>query len=264
MINRNIAEFHFLLGFARETHVDGNGTGAFKRYWNFNYFSPTKVAKLKKENKNVKVMISIGSHDIGYKFDPINKNEWIKKAKSSIKELILDYENEVMTDENIIDGIDINYEYITSSINDFSNCIGLVIQQLKDDPDVSKSMSVVSIAPITPTELLQPHYLKLYLDNKDNIDLIDYKFYNQSFKSTDDFVDLFNQLVTDYDAAYKLLAGVSTEMSTSATMSPSFFVDACTILINRASLAGVFVWDADASAPKYSIEKDLQKLLIKK
>ncbi|XP_050901397.1 uncharacterized protein LOC127108069 [Lathyrus oleraceus] len=232
---------------------------------------------------------SIGGLGFGYDFDPINKDDWIKKAKSSIEQLILDYENGVTSDENIIDGIDINYEHISSSVDDFSNWIGEIIKQLKEDPNLTEppirgpstilllvqqtqepqtlipwlreSMNVVSIA---PTERLRSHYLKLYRDNQDNIDWIDYKFYNQFFKSTDDFVDLFYQLVSDYGTPYKLLAGVNTEMSIPpTTRNQDLFVGGCSILINRASLAGVFVWDANASTPTYSLEVDLQKLLTK-
>ncbi|XP_058727881.1 chitinase 2-like [Vicia villosa] len=259
MINDNIKEFHFILGFATELYVYGKGTGEFNRTWSIENFSPENVAKLKQLHRQVKVVISIGGNGHEYQFNPQNNEDWITNAVSSIKEIILDYENEVMDDDNIIDGIDINYENITSSVDDFSNCIGQVIQKLKEDPDVSKSMKIVSIA---PTELLQPHYLKLYLVNKDNIDWIDYKFYNQYFSSRDEFVSLFKKLVTDYDTEFKLLAGVSTYTGIPSE-SQGLIVDGCKYLLSRASLAGVFVLDANASAPAYSLERQLQELLTK-
>lgn len=259
MINDNMKEFHFILCFATDRYVDGKGTGDFDRTWNIKSFSAQNVAKLKKNHKNVKVIISIGGNGPQDQFNPKDNEDWIVKAKLSIKGIILDYKNQV-PDEDIIDGIDINYEKITSSVNDFSNCIGQLIQQLKDDPDVSKSISVVSIA---PTELLQSYYLKLFLDNKQNIDWIDYKFYSQYFEKRDDVVDLFKILVSrdKYDTAFdKLLVGVGTFEA----IQSKIIIDGIIDLLKTASLAGVFVWDSKTSASPYVTEKKIQKLLAKK
>ncbi|CAL5211490.1 unnamed protein product [Lathyrus oleraceus] len=196
MINANMEEFHFILCFATETHVDGKGTGDFGSNWSITSFSPEKVVELKKKLKNVKVkvVISIGGNGPENTFNPKDNEDWIVNATSSIKGIILNYQTKVPNDD-VLDGIDINYENISSSISDFSNCIGQVIKLLKDDPVVSKSMKVVSIA---PTRDSQPHYLKLYLDNKRIIDWIDYKFYNEYFNTAEDFEKLFKKLVTEY------------------------------------------------------------------
>ncbi|CAL5184487.1 unnamed protein product [Lathyrus oleraceus] len=263
IIDDHIPEFHFILGFARETYVGGKGTGLFRSTWNVNDFSPAKVVKIKKEHRNVKVVITIGSNDADYPFNPQNIDSWILNAVTSIKVLIQDYETKIHPCEvgNIIDGIDINYEYIKSKENDFSLCIGKVIELLKKDLDVSKSMKVVSISPTNNVNL---HYLKLYSNNQDNIDWINYKFYNEDFPTEKEFVSFFYKLATDYGTRSKLLPGVNTNTHTPTTWSLKVFVDGCRILINHASLAGVFIWNANTSAPTYSIEKELLHLFYTK
>lgn len=259
MINADIKEFHFILCFATETHVDGKGTGLFDSNWSLTSFSPEKVVELKKKLNNVKVKVVISIGGIGPEdtFNPKNNEDWIVNATSSIKGIILNYQTKVPNDD-VLDGIDINYEKISSSITDFSNCIGEVIKQLKVDPVVSKSMKVVSIG---PTENSQSYYLKLYRDNKGYIDWIDYKFYNQYFNTVDDFEKLFKKLVTEYGSALdKFLVGVSTyEAIKSKTI-----IEGCEYLLNRGSLVGAFVWDAKPSAPAYTPEREIQKLLAKK
>ncbi|CAI8589968.1 unnamed protein product [Vicia faba] len=242
IIDDDIPKFHFILGFANDTYVDGAGTGFFKRAWNFDDFSPTKVAKLKKKHKNVKVVISIGGKGAEFPFNPQDDSSWIDNAVTSIKELIQDYEKYTprVSDDNVIDG--------------------QVIQRLKDDPDVSNSMKVVSIS---PTDLVNLQYLALYTNKPDNIDWINYKFYNQYFPSENEFINFFNNLVNDYDAAFKLVAGFSSDTSTPTPTSQQACIDGCRILIERASLAGVFVWNGEASAPTYSLEAELQKLYTK-
>jgi hypothetical protein len=272
IINDDVNQFHFILGFATEVYKDGKGTGHFVRDWNFDYFSPEKVFKHKKEHKNMKVMITIGGHGTKYPFNPKEKKVWIFNAISSIRHIIQDYENYLVNDDSgschctsIIDGIDINYEYIDSSVTgaDFSNCIGQVIKHLKKDKHVSKSMEYVSIA---PTELLQAHYHKLFWDHKMDINYVDYKFYNQTISSKDEFDDLYNQLITDY-GELKLLAGVSTDPA-DTKMNREVFIEGVTRLINSKSLLGLFVWSANDSAnppsndiEPYILEEMLQDLL---
>ncbi|XP_058726424.1 chitinase 2-like [Vicia villosa] len=262
IINKDIIEFHFILGFAKDTYLeDGTGTGAFTRNWNFNTFGPEKVLNLKIDHTNVKVVISIGGQGREDKFNPQNKEDWIVNAKSSIKDLILDYKiSGPSVSFYTIDGIDINYAYMESNADDFAYCIGKVITQLKDDPDVSISLNVVSIA---PTKDLQPHYLALYRENQEKIDWINYKFYNQYFPSEDEFVKLFKQLIYEYGTPFKLLPGVSTNTINPSLMKTDLFVNGCTILLQTASLPGVFVWDANTSEPTYSLEGQLQDLFTK-
>jgi hypothetical protein len=271
IINDDIPQFHFILGFGREDYdKDGKGTGNFRRTWNFDSFSPAKIVKLKEDHTNVKVIISIGGYGKEYPFDPIETSIWITKAQESIKVLIQDYENYLKDNTNcgcdiIIDGIDINYDHINSDKSVFSTCIGKVIKKLKNDSHVSKSMKVVSIA---PTELVQTHYAQLYSDYKKYISWVDYKFYDQTLTTADAFVSLYNQLLTDYGTEVKLLAGVSTDPDSDTKTKREVFVEACTSLLKTASLSGIFVWNANNSATPsqhdstpYFLEKILQNLL---
>jgi hypothetical protein len=278
IVNTNVQEFHFILGFGREDYENGKGTGNFNRTWNFDSFSPAKVLKLKQDHKNVKVIISIGGHGIQYPFDPKDAQDlWVTKAEDSIKLLIQDYENysKQFDDSanspcpfnNIIDGIDINYEYINSDKDTFSAYIGTLIQKLQKDSVLSKSVNVVSIA---PTERVQTHYRQLYLDYKNHIDWINYKFYDQPLPKADEFVTRYFKLVIDYgtEAHAKLLAGVSTDPEIPNTLiNRDAFVEGCKSLIGKKSLPGIFVWNANNSSlptnidpTPYLLERVLQNL----
>ncbi|GAU44039.1 hypothetical protein TSUD_300090 [Trifolium subterraneum] len=276
IINDSIQQFHFILGFGREDYENGKGSGNFHRTWNIDRFSPAKVAKLKKEHKNVKVIISIGGQGNKYPFDPKDALDlWVTKAEDSIKELIQDYEKYLkeFSDsancpcpcDNIIDGIDINYEYVNTDKETFSTYIGSLIQKLKKDCNLSKFMNVVSIAPNVHVET---QYRQLYLDYKNHIDWIDYKFYDQALPNADEFVTLYSNLVIAYGTRAKLLAGVSTDPEIPNTkINRDAFVAGCKSLIGEKSLPGIFVWNANNSASPniidpnpYLLERVLQNL----
>lgn len=186
-----------ILSFATE-HYDeyGKGNGVFQPTWEVDTQSFEWVKETKKDYPNMKVIISIGGLCSEFPFNPIEKNDWIKNAVKSINQIIDLYGSP----RNIIDGIDIHYEDIYSTENDFSFCIGKVIRQLKHDKQLS--IKVVSIA---PTKLLQPYYHKLYLDNKDIVDFIDYQFSKQSFSTQQQVVDLYRELALNYAPALVLL-----------------------------------------------------------
>ncbi|XP_004503412.1 chitinase 2-like [Cicer arietinum] len=195
IINSNIDQFHFILGFAIETYDDnGNSTGFFHPYWNVHFFSPEKVKKLKQNYDNVKVVISIGGRDDKHPFHPASKVDWADNAVNSLKKIIQQY-NKVKDpwSFNIIDGIDINYEYIKSDGEDFAYCVGDVIKRLKEDIDVSIDM--VSIA---PSKQVNSKYHTLYLAHADDIDWVDYQFYFETLKSKDEFKNLFLSLSDVY------------------------------------------------------------------
>lgn len=271
MINDDIEEFHFILGTLREVYSgDGKGKGEFYRTWNFNNFSPAKVAKLKKDHKNVKVIISIGGFGAENPFDPKEIEAWSTKAKKSIKKLINEYQeyskDSSSTDgchcDDIIDGIDINYEYSNCNQDEFSSCIGELIRKLKKS---CKSIKLVSIA---PTERLKPHYHQLYWANKEIINWVDYKFYNQTVSSADELVNLYNKLLNEYGTDVKLLPGVSTDPDSNTNMTRDVFIKGCKSLLQSESLPGIFVWNANDSAmpsnednTPYFLEEVLQDLL---
>ncbi|GAU44042.1 hypothetical protein TSUD_300120 [Trifolium subterraneum] len=201
---------------------------------------------------SVHPIISIGGQGNKYPFDPKDALDlWVTKAEDSIKELIEDYEkylkefNDIANCpcpcpcDNIIDGIDINYEYVNTDKEIFSTYIGSLIQKLKKDRNLSKSMNVVSIA---PNVHVQTQYRQLYLDYKNHIDRIDYKFYDQALPNADEFVTLYSNLVIAYGTRAKLLAGVSTDPEIPNTkINRDAFVAGCKSLIGEKSLPGIFV-----------------------
>ncbi|CAI8608392.1 unnamed protein product [Vicia faba] len=184
-----------ILSFATE-HYDeyGKGNGVFNPTWEVDSQSIEYVKKVKEDYPYPRVVISIGGFCSEFPFNPIEKNDWINNAEKSINKIIDLYD----TDKNIIDGIDIHYEAIYSSEDDFSFCIGEVIRRLKNN---KLSIKLVSIA---PTKILQTYYHKLYSDNKDMVDFVDYQFPKQSFSTKQQVVDLYKELAFDYAPALVL------------------------------------------------------------
>ncbi|XP_027356810.1 chitinase 2-like [Abrus precatorius] len=265
IINSNLQEFHFILAFATEDYdKNGKGTGVFKATWNERYFRAEKIKQLKekyeKKSVKVKVIISIGGRLVGRKnvFDPAEKDVWPDRARNSLRRIIDLYNTQVdCSCEAIIDGIDINYENIKSNNIDFAHCIGTLIDGLKNKDKVIKD---VSIAPSHPT---YSHYLNLFRAHKMDIHWVNYQFYDQFLPSTDDFVELFQQLSDDYQED-KLLAGFSTDPNDKGMLSREVFFEACTKLIDTGSLHGIFVWNANDSADAddpFFFEIKAQKLL---
>ncbi|XP_058746948.1 chitinase 2-like [Vicia villosa] len=199
-VNPEYNPVDFIIGFASEDYYsNGKGTGHFHPTWDPATFSPKKMKELKEKYPQVRWVISIGSAvGTDYPFNPHEKHVWIATAVKSIKDIIHTYD--VYDDgnhKNIIDGIDIHYEAIKSSPEDFSFCIGQVIKKLKNDPHLS--IKVVSIAPTKDT---QSHYQKLYFENQDYIDIVDYLFTN--LHSIEDFVKIYQKLIADYNPALVL------------------------------------------------------------
>lgn len=265
IINSKIHQFHFILGFATETYDDsGKGTGVFNPSWNVHFFSPEKVKELKQNHKNVKVVISIGGRGDKHPFNPASKVEWPDNAVNSLKKIIQQY-NEVKDpwSFNIIDGIDINYEYITSDGGDFSSGVGDVIKRLKEDTDLS--VDVVSIAPSKP---VNSKYHTLFLARHDYIDWVDYQFYFETLKSKDEFKNLFLSL-SDVYGSKKLLAGASTDPDDAGKISREDFLEGVIDLLDAESLRGIFIWNANDSATPppngkpFSFEIKAQELLTK-
>jgi hypothetical protein len=256
IINSNISEFHYILGFAKEVYDGKKGTGVFKETWNVDYFGPEEVRVLKKAKKNVKVIISIGGGDNKTPFNPaVDEDKWIKAAVESLEVIILKYKNE--NGGSLIDGIDINYHTVRPSTSDpnsrrFSNYIGKVITTLKND--TALNIKIVSIA---PSERNSSHYRNLVLENSDKIDFVNYQFYNNYdlISTTATFINLYNKAVEDYRPA-KVLPGFNTESDDDYegenNLKWDAFIAGCKELIqNKESYApfpGVFLWNANDSA----------------
>ncbi|KAL5063549.1 hypothetical protein RYX36_025286 [Vicia faba] len=247
-IDFNLLQFtqiDYILSFAIE-HYDkhGKGDGCFTPTWKVDPESIEMVKKLKEDHPEdypeVRVVISIGGVGEKFPFNPAEKDIWIFNAVKTIEKIIHLYDDN-RSYKTIIDGIDIHYDVINSSEDDFSYCIGEVIKKLKS----FRSLSVVSIA---PTKLVESYYLKLYQANIRIIDLVDYQFYNQKFSSKEQVIELYKKLVIDYSPA-KVLAGITDPVD-------AILYEGIKYLIKHKLLPGIFFWNFEDS-----LEKFLQDLL---
>ncbi|CAK8561828.1 unnamed protein product [Lathyrus sativus] len=245
--NTDIQKNDFILGFASEDYIEGKGTGNFKPTWNGNDLSLENLKTFKDNNPQVRVMISIGGVGHEFPFNPFHKDTWVVYAVNSIKQIIVRY-NQIHKSQNLIDGIDIHYDVIKTEENDFTNFVGEVIKQLKNDAPLA--IKVVSIA---PTKLVESYYEKLYSENKEIIDLVDYQFYNQEFSSEDEVVELYKKLVVTYTPS-KVLAGYKNPPD-------PLVMGAINYLIKNKLIPGVFYWN-----PKHSTTASnsffLEKMLL--
>ncbi|XP_058746946.1 chitinase 2-like [Vicia villosa] len=224
----------FIIGVASENYTPTGGTGDFHPNWSLTTFSPEKLKNLKENYPQVRFVISFGGVGTQYPFKSYEKQQWITSAVISIKDIIHLYDDN--NQKNLIDGIDIHYDSIESSPDDFSYCIGEVINKLKTD------LSIKSVS-IAPTEHNQSHYKKLYSDNQDNIDFVGYLFTNQTYSSVEKVVHVFEKLVADY-SPFKVLPGF---------LYPSFsdviIKEAIIFLINHKLATGFFTYPADHDSP---------------
>ncbi|CAL5195702.1 unnamed protein product [Lathyrus oleraceus] len=234
----------FIIGFASEDYnPNGVGTGNFHPTWDPASFTPENVKKLKETYPHVRVMISIGG-DMGSDspFNPNEKQAWIVAAVNSLREIIHIFDDD--NQKNMIDGIDIHYDEIKSSAHDFSYCIGEVIKSLKSDRHLT--IKVVSIA---PGEYTQVYYYRLYIENQNYIDLVDYLFTDWGC-SMEDLVKLYKKLLADYSHA-ALLPGY---------LNPSFLGDktkeAALYLVTHNLAPGFFTYPANDDS---HVEEDASK-----
>ncbi|CAL5197375.1 unnamed protein product [Lathyrus oleraceus] len=241
-------QMDFILGFASEHYIDGKGDGRFNPTWEVDPSSIERVKKFKQGHPEVRVVISIGGVGTEFPFNPVENLVWIDNAAKSIQHIIELYDDD-QSDQNIIDGIDIHYDVINSSHDDFSYCIGQVIRQLKLDKHLAFKM-VVSIA---PTQVVESYYHILYLNNKDIIDLVDYQFYSQKFSTKEEIIELYKKLVVNYTPAL-VLPGIPGDPILNETIK---------YLLEQNAIPGVFFWDSEDSinAPKtISLEHLLQNI----
>ncbi|KAE9621269.1 hypothetical protein Lal_00023676 [Lupinus albus] len=246
IINEQLTEFHFILAFAKENYeqtlTTKLGDGNFSRHWKISSFSAERIHKLKKENPNVKIIISIGGRGSNFPFNTNDSMIWVHNAFTSIKNIIDDYNHN--SDIRIIDGIDVNYEEIHNEEN-FVKCLGLLIKLLK-------LKGLITIASIAPSASVHTHYKKLYHHYKYCIDWVNYQFYGQTLSNKRDFHNLYIALSKDYPSHRKdypsiLLAGFSTDPSDAGTISKDTFLEGCHQLFKDNLLPGIFVFGADYS-----------------
>ncbi|CAK8560385.1 unnamed protein product [Lathyrus sativus] len=236
----------FIIGFATEDYnQNGEGKGDFHSTWDLATFSPEKVKELKKNYPDVRVVISIGGYIGTYSpFNPIEKKDvWISTAVYSLKKIIHIYDDKYH--RNMIDGIDIHYGNVKS--DDFSYCIGEVIKSLKTDPQLT-----IKVVSITAGEYTQSDYLKLYVENQEYIDIVQYLFTNWRY-CKEDLLDFYKKLIASYTPA-QVLPGY---------LNPSFSGDKAKetvmYLVKQYLAPGFFTYPSYDSPSPFSSEEDASK-----
>ncbi|XP_045804693.1 chitinase 2-like [Trifolium pratense] len=250
-INPNV-NFHFILSFAIDYDTLASPTnGQFNIFWDNQNLSPSQVSYIKNQNPNVKVALSLGGDtvhgNLAY-FNPSSPDSWVSNAVSSLTSIIKMYN---------LDGIDIDYEHFKGDPSTFSDCIGRLIQTLKDN----KVISFASIAPFD-TEEVQSHYLALWKSHENIIDYVNFQFYAYEKSTTvAQFIDYFNKQSLNYNGEKVLVSFASGDGGGGLGPGNGFF-DACRMLKNQQKLNGIFVFSADDSkANGFPYEKEAQELL---
>ncbi|XP_057821531.1 chitinase 2-like [Cryptomeria japonica] len=176
-------------------------------------------------------------------------SSWVSNAVSSLTDIIQQYH---------LDGIDIDYEHFDySDPNTFSECIGQLITQLKQN-------NVISFASIAPDDdgPIQSHYTALWKNYGNSIDYVNFQFYAyDSSTSVSQFMNYFNAQESRYSGG-KVLASSMTEGSGGLSPANGFF-DACRKLRDSGKLHGIFVWCADSSQSNdFQYEKQSQSVIL--
>ncbi|KAL3518284.1 hypothetical protein ACH5RR_020873, partial [Cinchona calisaya] len=184
---------------------------------------------------------SVTRHQNVY-FSPKSVDSWLQNAISSLTKIIQDYH---------VDGIDIDYDHSSASQEIFSECIGQLVRRLKK----SGTISFASIAPYE-NDQVKSHYLALWAKYGDIIDYVNFQFYAYDKLSVSQFVDYFNEQVSNYEGG-QILASF---MNKGGGLGPDEgFFDACNELMKQGNLGGVFVWCADESVKNgFKYEKKSQ------
>ncbi|XP_019179312.1 PREDICTED: chitinase 2-like [Ipomoea nil] len=250
-------EFHFILAFAIDYTTGGKPSptdGKFNVFWETNHLSPRDISAIKLHHGNVKVAISLGGdtvtkHQKAY-FAPTSTASWLKNAVSSLTAVIEEYN---------ADGIDIDYEHFKSTPEEFAECIGELVTQLKK----SGAISFASIAPFEDDGgEVAGNYRALWRKYGGVIDYVNFQFYAYEKLSVAEFVGRFEEQSSKYDGG-QLLASFVNKGGGGLGPGDGFF-DACRELKGKGKLGGIFVWCADESAQfGFRNEKKSQDLLVK-
>lgn len=253
-INPNI-QVHFLLSFAIDytTGLAPKPTnGKFNVFWDSDNLSPAQVLSIKRRYSNVKVGLSIGGDSVGDKhvnFTSISVDSWLSNAVSSLTRVIKQYH---------LDGIDIDYEHFNTSPNIFTQCIGRLVTNLKNN----RVISFASIAPFDDGEV-QRQYMALWKSYGRVFDYVNFQFYAYDRRTTvAQFLRYFDIQMANYKGG-KVLVSFSTDSSGGLKPDNGFFT-ACEKLRSERKLNGIFVWSADNSkAGGFRYERQSQELLAK-
>ncbi|XP_061352467.1 ruBisCO-associated protein-like [Gastrolobium bilobum] len=223
-----LKEYQISLTFARDYDENGVTTnGVFRPTWDMTKVTPSAITQFKKENPdvNVKVYISIGNRGTQFPFSPKANESWISNATHSLTTIIKNNDYDLQ-----VDGIDILYESIEASPNDFAECVGKLIKNLKE-------AEVIREASISPSFALnKEYYFCLYSTYFILIDWVDYQFQNEVTPvfAPNTLVERYKELVFEFYPRRKLFAGYSAENEDWATLSPIvFFLGGMDILKKR-------------------------------
>jgi hypothetical protein len=243
-------DFHFILSFAIDSDRSGNPqNGKFSPYW-ASTLTPSSIADVKASHPNVKVLASLSGWSIGGKvirwYDPVDPNQWISNAFSSIRSLSISYH---------LDGIDIDYEIFPGKNfnTTFAYCIGELITLLKNQ-------SVISVATIAPFYNTTVPYLELFKGYGGVVDFVNYQFYTDKVKTPEGYLESFRFRAEQFDKN-KLLP--SYEVMGRGIQGDAFF-DALSLLErNGFQINGIMIFSADASSSNnYYYEKKSQQFLL--
>ncbi|KAL5152221.1 RuBisCO-associated protein [Glycine soja] len=226
-----LKEYQIALTFASDYDDDGVPTnGVFRPTWDLTKVTPESITRFKDKNPDVdiKVFISIGNRGTQHPFKPLNNQTWIQNATMSLTSLI--------NNLHVVHGIDVLYDHIDASPADFTECVGQLIRNLKEN-------GVVSQASISPSSYPnQEYYPLLYSSVPFFVDWVDYQFQSedQPVLEPTTLVKRYNELTKVYPKT-KLFAGYSAENEDWATVSPFVFFLGAMDLLKKRSAPGVSI-----------------------
>ncbi|QCE09279.1 ruBisCO-associated protein-like [Vigna unguiculata] len=210
--NKFLKEYQIALTFATDSDEFGQPTnGIFRPGWDLAKVTPEAIKRFREKagsmGVEVKVFICIGNR--GNRGNPfinrdnpfkiLDRDAWIVNATDSLTRLIQEVNLQV-------DGIDVQYETIDASADDFIHCVRGLIKNLQDN-------GVITVASISPTfSLNKEFYPPLYTSVPFLFDYVDCQFPKQLHPIEDPtaLLQRYDELTQIYPIR-KLLAGFSPE-----------------------------------------------------
>ena len=233
-------EIHFVLAFARDYSDTTNTKGEFQPYYDASVTaSAIKAIRNKASNPQVKFFLSIGGRSNKFQFDvePTSKNDWVKKARTSLTKILNGLE---------VRGIDIYYENIKSSSEGvFADAIFDLVYNLKKD-------KVIDYISITVSARVNHRYQELFRKNKNLFDCVVYQTHNETYQITD--FDALESILhkLSYDQN-KIMPGHSDVRADWAKVSPPVFLGLIPRLIDQ-NFYGISQWTVVTDQPDHDPE----------
>ncbi|QCE09276.1 ruBisCO-associated protein-like [Vigna unguiculata] len=241
--NTVLKEYQIALTFATDyDELDQPTNGIFRPVWNLAQVTPEAIKRFKEKagsmDVEVKVFISIGNRGNRHPFKSLDREAWIVNATDSLTRLIQEVNLQV-------DGIDVLYETIDASPDDFIYCVRGLIKNLKDN-------GVITVASISPTfSLNTDFYSTLYTSVPSLFDYVDYQFQTELDRVPDPtaLAQRYDELTQIYPIR-KLLAGYSAENADWATVSPIVFFLGAMDILQQKNAPGASIYYHNFSAPQ--------------